>query len=123
VDYTYTYLNRVNSAKNAGASIEFSLDQCVIQMGYFAVTKASPRKEAAMRFIEFITRPQQQAAMINDEKGAAFSAVKGLDKLINPEVRRFMPDLNSPKHVIYNAEYWADHFAALDRRFKEWILT
>ncbi|MFK4719184.1 putative spermidine/putrescine transport system substrate-binding protein [Bradyrhizobium niftali] len=123
VDYSFNYLNRVNSAKDAGVSIEFSLDQCIIYTGYFSVPKGCPRREAAMRFIEFTTRPQQQVAMINQAKGAFFSGVKGVEELIDPAVRRAAPEFNNPKHVFYSSEYWGDHVTTLDRRFKEWILT
>ncbi|RQT14950.1 ABC transporter substrate-binding protein [Burkholderia contaminans] len=122
VEYTYTYYNRVTVAKDSGVSIDFSLDQCIQQLSYYSVVRGTPRKEAAMRFLEFITRPEQQAAVVNVHRGSLFSPVRGLDKLIEPVVKRAMPDLSGPKQVIFDNQYWADHFTELDKRFKEWAL-
>jgi putative spermidine/putrescine transport system substrate-binding protein len=37
--------------------------------------------------------------------------------------KRWIPDLTNPNNVILNDEYWGEHFIAVDKRFKEWILT
>jgi putative spermidine/putrescine transport system substrate-binding protein len=123
VEYTYTYFNRVKAAKDSGVSIDFSFDQCITQMSYYSVVKGTPRKESAMRFLDFITRPEQQAALINQHQGSLYSPIKGLDKLIDPSVKRSVPNLTGPKQVFFDNGYWADHFTELDKRFKEWILS
>lgn len=122
VDYTYTYINRVNAAKEAGISIDISLDQNIVGQSVAFVPKGSPRKEEAMRLLEFVTRPQQQALQLNTLKGTS-SLVKGIDKLVDPAIRRMLPDPNSPKTVYLNDEYWGTRFVEVDKRFKEWILT
>lgn len=124
VDYTYTYANRVFDAKKAGVPIEFSRDQCISTVQYFCVLKGTPRKEAAMRFLEFITRPEQTANWVNKLGGMwGPPVIKGVEGLLSPSVRNYGPDPSSTKHVIYNEEFWADRFVELDKRFKEWILT
>lgn len=121
VDYTYTYANRVKAAKDSGVSIEFSFGQCVNATNYYAIPRGCPRKEAAMRFLEYITRPDQQALMAN--KLAVMPVTKGAESKISEETRRWMADFTNPKNIFVNDEYWRDHFVELDKRFKEWILT
>nr|WP_233285773.1 ABC transporter substrate-binding protein [Bradyrhizobium acaciae] len=124
VEYTYTYGSRVAAAKDAGVSIEFSRDQCITSVQYFCVLKGSPHKEAAMRFLEFVSRPGPAAKWIN-KLGVVASppVIKGVDELLDPGVRRFTPDPASSKHVFTDDGFWAEHFVELDKRFKEWILA
>ncbi|MCK1520113.1 extracellular solute-binding protein [Bradyrhizobium sp. 17] len=121
VDYTITFANRVRAAKESGVSIDFSFGQCFSETQYFTVVRGSPRKEAAMLFLEFVTRPEQQVLIGN--KLGAIPVTKGAEQQLNQQARRWLPDPNNPKNVLINDEYWADHFVELDKRFKEWILT
>nr|WP_247523408.1 extracellular solute-binding protein [Bradyrhizobium sp. 145] len=120
LDCTIAPTNRVRSAQESGVSIDFSFDHCVRGTEYFCVLKGSKRKEAAMRFCEFVTRAPQQATMT--VKTSIALSVREYDKL-DEKVQRWIPDPNNPRNVITDDEYWADHFLELDKRFKEWILT
>ncbi|UVO30469.1 extracellular solute-binding protein [Bradyrhizobium arachidis] len=55
-DYTYTFANRVKAAKASGVSIDFSFDQCISSRSYYTIPRGGPRKGAAMRFLEYVTR-------------------------------------------------------------------
>jgi putative spermidine/putrescine transport system substrate-binding protein len=122
VEYTYTYGSRVKPAKESGVSIDMALDQCITTTQYYFVAKGTPRKEAAMRFLEFITRPKLQADFIIKEQMTGAPVVKGVDSLIQG-VKIWRPNPNSNKHVHFNDDYWGPKFVELDRRFKEWILS
>jgi len=63
-DYTYTYANRVKAAKVSGVSMDFSFDQTINANDYYAVPRGSPRKEAAMRYIDFVIGLDRQAAIL-----------------------------------------------------------
>ncbi|MCK1397041.1 extracellular solute-binding protein [Bradyrhizobium sp. 4] len=122
VDYTFTYANRVKAAKEAGISIDISFDQTLNVQQYFCVLRGSPRKEAAMRFLEFVTRPDRQALLAN--KLRATPVAKDAEQKVDAVARRWLPDLNNPKNVFRNDAYWAaDHYVELNKRFKEWILA
>jgi putative spermidine/putrescine transport system substrate-binding protein len=57
-------------------------------------------------------------------KIAGVPAVKGIgDKGMDAASKRWIPDLSDPNNVILNDEFWGEHFVAVDKRFKEWILT
>jgi putative spermidine/putrescine transport system substrate-binding protein len=121
VDYTYTYANRVKAAKESGIPIDFSFDQTISAINYYTVPRGCPRKQAAMKFIEFVTRPDRQALMSN--KLGLVPVTNGAEEQITPENRKWLPDLKNPKNILVSDAYWRDHFVAADRRFKEWILT
>jgi putative spermidine/putrescine transport system substrate-binding protein len=120
-DYTYTYANRVKSAREAGISIDFSFDQVISARNYYAVPKGSRRKEAAMRFLEFVTRPEQQAIMA--EKMGFMPVTKGAAEKVSPDARKWIADPNNPRNAFVDDNYWRDNFITADKRFKEWILT
>lgn len=122
VDYTYTYANRVKAARDSGVSIDFSFGQCISAMNYYTIPRGCLRRKAAMRFLEFITRPEQQALMAN--KLYVIPVTRGAETGVSEEARRWIPDMNdSSKNVFVSDEYWRSHFVAVDKRFKEWILT
>ncbi|MCK1688606.1 ABC transporter substrate-binding protein [Bradyrhizobium sp. 145] len=122
VDYTYTYANRVKAAKDSGVSIDFSFGQCISAMNYYTIPRGCPRKQAATRFLEFITRPEQQAVMAN--KLYVIPVTKGAETGLSDEARRWIPEMSSiSKNVFVSDDYWREHFVAVDKRFKEWILT
>jgi putative spermidine/putrescine transport system substrate-binding protein len=120
VDYSYTYTSRVKAASESGIPLDISLKQCIAGMNYFPIVKGSKKKNEAMKFLEFITRPAQQVVL---PKIAGVPAIKGADKGMDPAAKRWIPDLTNPNNVILNDEYWGEHFVAVDKRFKEWILT
>jgi putative spermidine/putrescine transport system substrate-binding protein len=120
-DYTYTYANRVKVAKQSGISIDFSLDQTINAMDYFVVLRGSPRKQAAMRYLEFVTRPDRQAAM--SERLSFGPVTKGALEKVSAESRRWLPNVANPKSIVIDDEYWRDRYVETDKRFKEWILT
>jgi putative spermidine/putrescine transport system substrate-binding protein len=120
VDYSYTYTSRVKAASESGIPLDISLKQCIAGMNYFPIMKGSKKKAEAMKFLEFITRPAQQVVL---PKIAGVPAIKGADKGMDAASKRWIPDLTNPNNVILNDEYWGEHFIAVDKRFKEWILT
>ena len=120
-DFTYAYTNRVRAARKGGISMEISFEQLVNAVAYYAVVKGSPRKDAAMRYLAFVARPEQQAAMA--EHLSVTPAFKGAESLISEEARTWKADLTNPNSVFVNDEYWGEHFDELNKRYKEWILT
>lgn len=121
VDYSFSYANVIRTAKESGVAIDFCFGQCMNQYEVLTVLKGSRQKEAAMRFIEFITRPEQQALMGN--KISVGPVTKGAEEKLDEQARHWLPDIKNPKNISTNDEYWANHLVELDRRFKEWILT
>jgi putative spermidine/putrescine transport system substrate-binding protein len=120
VDFSYVYTSRVRAAQEGGIPMEMSMGQCVIGSIYYGVVKGSPRREAAMRFINFAAQPAQMAAFCTATTG--IPNVKGARELMDESVQKWVPDLNDPKHIIVSDAYWSDHYEELNARFKEWLL-
>lgn len=121
VEYTYSYANRIKAAQAAGIPLDFSFDQNINARNYFAVLRGSPRKEAAMRFLEFVTRPDRQTVMAET---LGFAPVaRGVVDHLSEAARRWLPNLDSPSNVLIDDGYWQAHSAEIDRRFKEWVLV
>lgn len=119
-DFTYAYTNRVRAARKAGVSIDISFDQLVNAVAYYAVIRGTPRREAAMRFLAFVARPEQQAAMA--EHLSVSPAFEGADSLISEDARKWKADVTDPNSIVLNDEYWGDKYGEVNKRFKEWIL-
>jgi putative spermidine/putrescine transport system substrate-binding protein len=120
-DYTYTYANRVKAAKLSGVSMDFSFDQTINANDYYVVPRGSPRKEAAMRYIDFVISVDRQAAIA--EKISFSPVTKGALEKASPEAQKWLPKLTDANSILIDDEYWRTNFIALDKRFKEWILT
>lgn len=113
--------NRVKFARDAGVSIDVSLEQNILGWVNLSVPKGSKNRQAAMTWIEFLTRPNIEAMTANMH--GLTPAVKGVEQLLDPKIRPWMVDLKNPKNLLLSDAYWADNYLKLDKRFKEWILT
>jgi putative spermidine/putrescine transport system substrate-binding protein len=120
-DYTYTYANRVKAAKLSGISMDFSFDQTINANDYYVVPRGSPRKEAAMRYIDFVISLDRQIAIA--EKISFSPVTKGALEQASPQAQIWLPKLTNANSILIDDEYWRTNFTALDKRFKEWILT
>jgi putative spermidine/putrescine transport system substrate-binding protein len=120
-DFSITFASRVKSAVDAGVPLAFSFDQTMNGLDYYAVARGSPRKEAAMQYIAFASRPERQAAYA--EKLGLVPVAKGATEKVSPAARKWLPDLGNKKSVLLSDDWWQANFVPLDKRFREWILT
>lgn len=121
-DFSYSYFNRVKASQKAGASLDFSFQQTVNSLDFFAVPKGSKNKEAAMRFIAFCLKPDRQSewairGYYLPNTSAAMDIVKA-----SPS-KDYLPDLGSGKNVIVNAEWWGANYTAVQKRYSEWMIS
>lgn len=121
-DFSYSYFNRVKAAQKAGASVDFSFQQTVNSLDFFAVPKGSKNKEAAMRFITFCLKPDRQAewairGYYLPNTSAAMDIVKA-----SPS-KDYLPDLGNGKNAIVNAEWWGANYSAVQKRYAEWMIS
>lgn len=121
LDYVYTYGARVYAGKKAGLDLAISRKQTLILGQYMAVLRGSRRRENAMKFIDFVLRPDNQADFAS-ALGHLPSKRSAMSK-IEPDAAASLPDLNDSNNVLINDDWWATHFVSLDRRYKEWLAT
>lgn len=121
IDFSYTYSGRVRAAQRAGTSIDFSWAQTINCAEYLTVLKGSPHREAAMRLVSYTLNPRHAAAFA-DLLGYTPTVPKALS-LVNAATRKWMPDMSNPANWVMDDKWWGNHFAALQKRFSEWLLT
>ena len=64
LDFSYTYLNRAKAARDAGISLDFSQDQLVVYGSYYVVPKVRRTKDAAMKYLAFLLRPDRGGSWV-----------------------------------------------------------
>lgn len=122
VDFSYTSSNRVEATNKPGGGtpLAFSFEQNLLGPETLSISKGSPRKETAMKYISYFMRPEVVARLCNASSGLPNS--RKAASMLSPETRKWMPDINSPKHLVLDGKYWADNLEEVSRRFKEWVL-
>jgi putative spermidine/putrescine transport system substrate-binding protein len=121
LDFSYTYLNRTKAARDAGISMDFSQDQLVVYGSYYVVPKGAPHRDAAMRYLSFLLRPDRLADYCR-----RVSVIPGnmkANEFLDEATRKSLPDLNNPAYVILNSAWWGENFAKVEPRFKEFVLS
>lgn len=121
IDFSYTYLNRVVSAKQAGLNLDFSKDQLIVYGSYYCVPKGAPHKDAAMKYLSFALRPDRLADYCK-----RVSVIPGnlkANEYLDEATRQALPDPHNPAYAVLNNAWWAENFAKVQPRFKEFILT
>ena len=114
---------RAYDAAKKGAPIAISWEQNIQSIDYLVVPRGSRNVAAAMRLIDVMTLPENQAKLANliayaPTNPAAFSAV---DPQIAPWLST-QPD-NIKRGFVINAEYWRDNLKRLQERWVAWKLT
>lgn len=121
VDFVYTYNGRVEAAQRQGISIDYVYSNNLVTPGFMAVAKGTRNRAAAMKLVNAFLRAEWQAGFCNamgysPNKRAAMA-------LLTPEVRAHQPNLDDPNTGVVDVEWWADNFAEVNKRFKEFLLT
>ncbi|SAI41707.1 extracellular substrate-binding protein [Bordetella ansorpii] len=121
VDFSYSFVTRVIPSQQAGNSIDIPLTQTVNAVEYLAVPKYTKNREAAMRYLAFVLRPDRQAEFSNR---MFFSPnAKAAQAQVADATKRYLPDMKNPNNIIINDAWWADNFEKLQKRFTGWLLV
>jgi putative spermidine/putrescine transport system substrate-binding protein len=114
---------RAYDAAKKGAPIAVSWEQNIQSVDYLVVPRGSKNREAAMKLIDVMTLPENQAKLANmiayaPTNPAAFT---GIDPQIAPWLST-APD-NVKQGFLINAEYWRDNLKTLQERWTAWKLA
>lgn len=121
VDFTYTYVSRVYEGTKSHMAIDFSPQQNLIGRNWQAIIKGTKNKSAAMRFSEFVTRPERQLAFCNITGHAPVA--NGVAEKINPAILPWVPKPTAKGNLVLDPDWWFGKEEALTSRFKEWLLA
>ncbi|MFI4994946.1 MAG: ABC transporter substrate-binding protein [Hyphomicrobiales bacterium] len=100
--------SRIAQLKEDGAPVDFTMNGDLLKRDYWVIPKGTKHYEAAMKFIEFVSRPEQLAATANKLPVGSPSS-KSFD-FINPKRAPQLPTYaENLKTAIYiSDEWWAE---------------
>lgn len=120
-DFTYTYTTRVKDLQAAKVPIDYSFRQNILGIGWIGVLRGTRNKDAAMRFLAFTMDKDRQVELSNLSGDAP--TFPDAAARVDPDVRKWLPDITSPDNLFINAAWWEPRIEELNTRFKEWLLT
>ena len=100
-------LGRIVKLMKDGAPVDYVWNQGLIQFDYWMIPKGAKNYENAMKFIEFATRPEIQAALVKIQPLGPVN-LQSFDHLTEAEGRALPshPD-NLRQQVFLSADFWA----------------
>lgn len=124
IDFTYTFNGRIFGANQNGAALGYSNEQVLIFLSSFTVPKGAKSAKDAMKLLNFMMRPDRQAAFCEKIAYAPVTK-KGMAMVPEKFRKEWLPDPNNPKNLTINPEWWGEpgRFQQLTERFKKWMLT
>ncbi|GGC49002.1 ABC transporter substrate-binding protein [Siccirubricoccus deserti] len=114
---------RLYDAVQKGAKLALSWEQAIQSVDYLVIPRGSRNLEPATALIDYVTRPEPQAAFANlmvfsPTNPAAFP-------LIRPELHGWLATnpAYADKVILQDGAYWRDNLDAVNRRWNAWRLT
>lgn len=101
-------LGRIQQAKEQGAPVDYTWNQALMQNDYYVILKGTKNYKNALKFIEFASRPESQAAMVK------LQALGPLNKrtfdLLPPERAKLLPTYpeNMAHRIELNIGWWTE---------------
>jgi putative spermidine/putrescine transport system substrate-binding protein len=122
VDLINGWTGRLGSLVLAGDPVGMEYGQGLFTVSPWVVVKGAKNKANAMKFIDFIARPEPQAAL-HSELIYGPSNPKALP-LIKPDVARLLPTHpdNLAKQVEVDTDYWQANEEKVTERLTAWLL-
>ena len=114
---------RVYDAAQKGAKIALSWEQNIQAVDYLVVPKGSKNRAAAMRLIDTMTLPENQAKVANmiAYSPTNLEALKSIDAKLEPWLCT-TPE-NTKKGFVLSQAYWRDHLKEFTERWTAWKLS
>lgn len=119
---TTAWSGRITTAQSEGAPVGLTYSEAILSSESWVVPRGSKNKDLAMEFINFATRPEQQAAFSQNIDYSPTNE-KALD-LIPEDVQEKLgasPELTAMQ-VKLDPTYWAGVYDEVNQRFQEWHL-
>jgi putative spermidine/putrescine transport system substrate-binding protein len=114
------YNGRIDAAAREGKNLKITWTGGIYDLDYWTITKGTPNKDAALKFIAFASSPDAQAEYA---RNIAYGPTnnKALGKL-DPKVLANLPTApqNAKTAVQFNVKFWADQGEELEKRFAAW---
>lgn len=123
------YSGRIFRAAVVDRNLSILWDGQIYDLDAWAIPKASPNKDEAMRFIRFATAPAQLAAQARltaygPMRTSAFAQV-GKHPAIGVDMEKFLPTApaNAQNALRFDETWWNENGDALNKRFAAWAAS
>jgi len=114
------YNGRIDAANREGKNLKITWIGGIYDLDYWTITKGSPNKDAALKFIAYASTPDAQAEYA---KNIAYGPTNNnaLTKL-DAKTLANLPTApaNAKDALQFNIKFWADQGEELEKRFASW---
>jgi putative spermidine/putrescine transport system substrate-binding protein len=114
------FSGRIITAQKTGQPLDIVWNGAIADYDYWVIPKGSPMKDEALKFINYVSGADPQAAFLAKQPGGPANT-KALAKM-SPAQLANLP--NTPEHakvgVVNDREFWDEHGDDLDQRFAAW---
>ena len=121
-DLALAWSGRILTAADEGAPVGLSYNQGLRIAAGWVVPKGAPHKEMAMKFIEYISRGESQAAF--SKKIPYGSTNNDATALLSEDLQKKIGQTDSQmaNQTYISNEYWAEHLTEVEERFNAWLV-
>lgn len=109
---------RLTALAQTGVTVETSWTNNITAADSLVVPKGTKNKEAAMKFIAHATSDQAQAGFATATGYAPINIEANV--LMDPELRKTLPDMQAETQVNADMDYWAEHRDEIGTRWYAW---
>lgn len=122
VDLALAWSGRILTAADEGSPVGLTYNQGLRIAAGWVVPKNAPNKDMAMKFIEYISRAESQAAF--SEQIPYGSTNEDATKLLSDDLQKKIgqTDEQMKNQTYISSEYWAEHLTEVEERFNEWLV-
>jgi putative spermidine/putrescine transport system substrate-binding protein len=121
-DLSMMWNGRIQQPKSDGKPVDYTFNQALLVADAWAVPRGAKQKDAAMQFIAFAMRPEQEAIFSQAIPYIGPNA-HSTDNLDDATKVKLPPSPQVGTTVFQNFAYWADNGPTLTDRFNQWLLT
>ncbi|MEI3162819.1 MAG: ABC transporter substrate-binding protein [Lachnospirales bacterium] len=121
-DMALAWSGRILTAQDEGSPVGLTYNNGIRIAAGWVVPKGAPHKDMAMKFIEYVSRPESQAAF--SEKIPYGSTNADATNLMSDELKNKIgqTDEQMAEQIYVNNEYWAEHLTEVEERFNAWLV-
>ena len=121
-DIALAWSGRIMNAKDEGSPLVLTYNEGMRIAAGWVVPKGAPNKENAMKFINFISSAEQQAAFSSQIPYGSTNP-EAVKLLSAEQIERIGQTPEQVAHEFYiDNDYWADHLTEVVERFNAWLL-
>lgn len=121
-DLALAWSGRILTAQDEGSPVALDYNEGMRIAAGWVVPKNAPNKENAMKFINFISSAEQQAAFSSQIPYGSTNP-EAVKLLSQEQIKRIGQTDEQVKHEFYiDNTYWAEHLNEVVERFNAWLL-